>query len=120
MVETFINDVCKFLAEATEQTEKGHQTFWKALGGLVGFMIVLRLFSVWTLIYIHVMFQLSWPAVYAAHKEKIDSAFAKAQTKLEPHVAAAKEKLTVVKDKAKAKASELLTAAVEKFSKKKE
>lgn len=108
LIESRINKVCAYVVLATEPTEEGKRAFWGALGHIVGLLVTLRYASVSTILFVYIMFQMTWPAFYARHQEKIDASYAKAQEKAAPHVAVAKEKAAIAKDMAVEKAQEVL------------
>lgn len=113
LVESRINKVCAYVVLASEPSEDGKRAFAGALGHLVGLLIALRFASTSTLLFVYVMYQMTWPAIYSRHQEKIDVAFAKAQEKAAPHVQLAKEKAIIAKDLAAEKAQELISKAHE-------
>lgn len=113
LIESRVNKVCAYVVLASEPSEEGKRAFFGALGHIVGLLVALRFASVGTLLFVYVLYQMTWPAIYSRHQEKIDAAVAKAKAAAAPHVEVAKEKAGVAKDLAVEKAKELLAKAHE-------
>mmetsp|Transcript_4706 Transcript_4706/g.7085 ORF Transcript_4706/g.7085 Transcript_4706/m.7085 type:complete len:287 (-) Transcript_4706:1978-2838(-) len=96
MLEAFVNCKCNKLREASQPTKEGAAQLKKTIAMLAGVGVVLWMFEVRTLVYFYVLFQLTWPAVYARHPEKVDKVHAQVAEKVQPHVEKAKEQMDVV------------------------
>jgi hypothetical protein len=109
LVESRINKTCKYLVLATEPTDEGKRAFWGALAHLVGLIALLRFFSVSTLFFVYVIYQMTYPPVYSRHQDKIDAAVEKVKVAAEPHVATIKVKAAIAKGVAAEKLQEALS-----------
>mmetsp|Transcript_3683 Transcript_3683/g.9116 ORF Transcript_3683/g.9116 Transcript_3683/m.9116 type:complete len:308 (-) Transcript_3683:272-1195(-) len=90
LVESLANRVCAAVNAASEPSDEGHAALKSVSGHLVGLVLSFYLFSVWTLLYFYVMYQMLWPVVYSRHKDRIDPIFAKINKELDPLLVKAK------------------------------
>lgn len=106
LLEAKVNGACKSMDEATKPTAAGWKSFKVVLAHLAGAIVVFKIFTLYTLMYLTFMHQMLWPALYQRNQEKIDEVSAKVWTQIEPHVEAAKAKIQEIYVKVEAIVSE--------------
>ncbi|GBG31743.1 Hypothetical Protein FCC1311_079682 [Hondaea fermentalgiana] len=118
LIEAKINGACKSLDEATKPTSSGRHALKIVLAHLVVTIIVFKIFTVYTVMYLAFMHQMIWPALYQRNQEKIDEVSDAAWSKVEPHVEQAKAKAQEAYAKAEQVVSEKVSQVKEKMQQK--